>query len=94
MLRLIAMGVPFPLGDPSSATSGWDFWPVAGFIGCLMLLRYVVEVRLHWPLVLACLILGTILASVVDAWGIPAGLGMAMAGAMLARLLRPTLHFR
>lgn len=94
MLHLIAMGVPFPLGDPSSGATGWDFWPVAGFIGCLLLMRYVVEVRLHWPLVLACLILGTILASVVDAWGIPAGLGLAMAGAMVARLLRPAPHLR
>jgi hypothetical protein len=92
MLRLIAMGVPFPLGDPSSASTGWDFWPVAGFIGCLLLLRYVVEVRLQWPLVLACLLLGTILASVVNALGIPAGLGVAMAAAMMARLLLPALH--
>jgi hypothetical protein len=85
----LAMGVPLPLGGPSSA---WDYWPVAGFIGSLWLLRYVVDVRLRWPLVLSCLLLGTIFASVVDAWGISAGLASAMGIALLARLVRAAPH--
>jgi hypothetical protein len=92
MLRVIALGVPFPLGNPGSGATGWDLWPAVGFIGCLLLLHYVVEVQLRWPLVLICIILGTILASVVNAWGTAAGLGLAMAGAMMARLLRPAFH--
>ena len=86
MLRFIAMGVPLPLGG--GAPSEWDYWPVAGFIGSLLLLRFVVDVRLRWPLVLGCLLLGTIFASVVDAWGIATGLGAGMGLALLARLAR------
>jgi len=67
---------------------------VAGFIGSLLLLRYVVDVRLRWPLVLACLLLGTIFASVVDAWGISTGLGLGMGIALLARLARPAPQAR
>jgi len=87
----VGMGVPLPLGGPSS---GWDYWPLAGFIGCLLLLRFVVEVRLRWPLVLTCLLLGTVFASMVDAWGIAVGLGAAMGLALLARLTRPAPHPR
>lgn len=91
MLRLIATGVPLPLGGPPSS---WDYWPIAGFIGSLLLLRYVVEVRLNWPLVIGCLLLGTILASVVDTWGIAAGLGAALGLAVAARLTLPAPHPR
>jgi hypothetical protein len=89
MLRFLAMGVPLPLGGPNSA---WDYWPVVGFIGCLLLLRYVVDVPLRWPLVLSSLLVGTIFASVVDAWGISTGLALGMGIALLVRLARAAPH--
>jgi hypothetical protein len=89
MLRSIAMGVPFPLGGGSSE---WDYWPLAGFVGSLLLLRYVVDVQLRWPLVIGCLLLGTIFGSMVDAWGIATGLAAALGLALFARLLRLAPH--
>ncbi len=89
MLRFLAMGTPLPLGGPSS---GWDYWPAAGFIGSLLLLRYVVDVQLRWPLVVGCVLLGTIFASVVDAWGIATGLAFGVGVALFVRLFRLAPH--
>jgi hypothetical protein len=85
----LALGVPLPLGGGASE---WDYWPLVGAIGSLLLLRYVVDVRLRWPVVLGCLLLGTIFASAVDAWGIVVGLAAAVGLALFARLLRLAPH--
>jgi hypothetical protein len=91
MLRILAMGSPTGLGG---GVSGWNYWPLLGFFGSLLLLRYVVDVRIRVPVVLACIVIGTLFAAAVDAWGIATGLAAAVAIALLARLLRLTPHAR
>ena len=73
-------------------SSEWDYWPLVGVIGSLLLIRYVVDVRLRWPVVVGCLLLGTIFASMVDAFGIVIGLAAAVGLALFARLLRLAPH--
>ena len=89
MLRLLAMGSPTGLGG---GVSGWNYWPLLGFFGSLLLLRYVVDVRIRVPVVIACIVIGTLFAAAVDAWGIAAGCAAAVAIALFARLLRLTPH--
>jgi hypothetical protein len=91
MFRTIALGAPTGLGG---GAPGWNYWPLVGFFGSLLLLRYVVDVRIRAPLVIACFVIGSIFAAVVDAWGIAAGLAAAVALALLARLFRLTPHAR
>jgi hypothetical protein len=81
---LIAVGSPFGLGGQ---TPGWDFWPLLGIVGCLLLLRFVLEVRIGLPFVLGSVIVGSVFASVVNVWGVSIGLGAAMALAFAARLI-------
>jgi hypothetical protein len=81
---LIAVGSPFGLGGH---TTGWDFWPLLGIVGCLLLLRFVLEVRLRLPFLLGSVILGSVFASVVDVWGVAIGLGAAIALALAARFI-------
>lgn len=84
MFGAVAMGSPFGLGG---GAPGWDFWPLLGFVGCLLLLRFVLEVRISLPLALGCVILGSVFASVVNVWGVAIGFGGAMALAFAARLI-------
>lgn len=91
MLRAIALGSPTGLGG---GVSGWNYWPLVGFFGSLLLLRYVVDVHIRIPLIIACLVLGTLFAAAVDAWGVAAGCAAAVAIALFARLLRLTPHAR
>ena len=84
MPAFIALGSPFGLGGH---TPGWDFWPLLGVVVCLLLLHFVLEVRIRLPFVLGSVILGSVFASVVNAWGVAIGLGAAMALALAARLI-------
>ena len=84
VFSLISMGSPLGL---SGRSSGWDFWPLVGILACLVLLRFVIEVRLRIPLVLGSVILGSVFASVVNVCGVAAGLGTAIALAFAVRLI-------
>ena len=90
MLRWLAMGTPAGLGGGGAA--GFDFWPLVGFFGAILLLRYVVDVRVRVPVILGCLVVGTLFASVVNALGIAFGLAAAVGLAQFARLLRLSPH--
>lgn len=78
------MGSPLGLGGRSP---GWDFWPLVGILACLLLLRFVIEVRLRLPLVLGSVVLGSVFASVVNAYGVTVGFGTAIALAFAVRLI-------
>ena len=88
---MLAMGSPTGLGG---GVPGWNYWPILGFVGSLILLRYVVDLRIRVPVVIACIVIGTLFAAAVDAWGIAAAMAAAVAIALLARLLRLTPHTR
>lgn len=81
---IIAVGSRLGLGGNSP---GWDFWPLLGIVGCLLLVRFVIEVRIRIPFVLGSVISGSVFASVVNVWGVAAGLGLAIALAFVVRLI-------
>lgn len=58
-----------------------------GVAVCLLLLRFVLEVRIRPLFLLGSVILGSVFASVVNAWGVAIGLGAAMGLAFAARLI-------
>ena len=68
-------------------TAGWDFWPLLGIVGCLLLVRFVIEVRIRLPFVLGSVIFGSVFASVVNVRGVAVASGVAISLAFAVRLI-------
>ena len=81
--------VPFATGAPYSLagrSTAWDLKPVLGFACSLILLRGFVRIRLSWAIVGASLLAGTVLSSLVDAWGVVPATSFALTIALVLRV--------
>ena len=84
MVAPFAIGVPYRLGGESAA---WDLKPALAFACSLFVLRSFVGVRISWAIVAACLLAGTALSTLVDAWGVVPATSLALTIALLLRLV-------
>jgi len=81
--------VPFATGAPYSfagRSTAWDLKPILGFACSLILLRGFVRIRLSWAIVGACLLGGTVLSSLVDAWGVVPATSLALTIVLVLRV--------
>jgi hypothetical protein len=76
----LAFGVP---AWPSTG-GGWDPWLAVTIVLAVLSLPRLLRTRITVPLVIGALVAGLLLATALEAWGIPvaAGLGMAFAIAL------------
>jgi hypothetical protein len=84
MVAFFAVGGPNTLSGQSTA---WDLKPVLAFACSLLLVRAFVGIRISWAVVAASLLVGTVLASLTDAWGVVPAISLALTVALLLRLV-------
>ena len=67
MVALSAVGGPNLLSGHATA---WDLKPVLAFACSLLLLRAFVGIRITWAIAAGSLLVGMVLATLTDAWGV------------------------
>jgi hypothetical protein len=83
----LAVGVP---GWPRSSTS-WDWWSLVGIVLICLIARRFTGVRLGFPLVVAAIFLGPVVAAAIHRFGVvPVGgaVGIGWVALSLARSAR------
>jgi ribose/xylose/arabinose/galactoside ABC-type transport system permease subunit len=89
-MAVVAMGVP---AWPDVA-GGWSLWPLVGVGMSLFICSRVLRLRLGWPVVLASIVAGSLFATSVDAWGVPAAMMSVVLIALSLGWFRRVAHHR
>ena len=84
MVALSAVGGPNLLSGHATA---WDLKPVLAFACSLLLLRAFVGIRITWAIAAGSLLVGMVLATLTDAWGVVPATSLALTVAVVLRLV-------
>jgi hypothetical protein len=95
VVALSAVGGPYSLSGQSGA---WDLKPVLAFACSLLLVRAFVGIRISWAIAGGCLLVGMVLATLIDVWGVLPATSLGLTVAVILRIVmrhrRPRLTGR